>query len=547
MAGLNPGFRYTPLDPAVDGIRLLVIKPGERKDFECTLQHVTFSERPEYEALSYTWGNTLLASTFPIVVDQMPFLVHENLFTALLELRRPTLARYLWIDAICINQDDIAERNQQVRIMPHIYSRAKSVLVWLGKFPTEDPSESSLWTTKFLEDMCCREYWKRVWIIQEIGKARRIYILVNGKRIDWNSFISAVKEIPKLAESEPVKLANGLLDKYGDGHRLHTLLSEHSQAMCTDLRDKIYGFIGLAIDCDSRFPIGYDKSRYEMWTDAVIYQSRNPMAQKFRIIEFACLVNRLLSGLGSGTTKGNLAPQREANVAIDESGEVIEYIYRLDINHKSSIMIPARVSGIIAHLGPTCEEIVSKLEKLDEWTSSIQYYCPTSYLRKTYEENDRYLNLVEKMQGPDLEVHSFGIKVAHPLDSTSMDSLDVSHYWEIPSAKQAPENMKGDADSNVTTKNRLFIMNPGNYGRSRSSATIGRAPPAAKVGDFICHFFAMSRAVVVRRNGDFCQVVGTAVLGQDEILYNHDNSEPEPGQTCVNIYLHLLNLYINMT
>jgi hypothetical protein len=281
MTSLNSRFKYARLDPAVDCIRLLVIKPSATSgtNFNCSLQHVSFGERPRYEARSYTWGDQLPSSTkYMIFVDTIQFWVHENLGDALFQLRRDTLERTLWIDAICINQDDIQERNRQVRIMPHIYSRAECVLVWLGKFPTDVCSESYLGSPKTLEDMCSRDYWNRVWIIQEIGKARRIQIPVNEQLIDWG--IASVKELPTLAESVPLKLANGLLDKYGHGHRLHTLLSEHSQAMCKDPRDKIYGFIGLAIDCDSRFPIGYDIGHYEIWKDAVVCQSRNLMAKK---------------------------------------------------------------------------------------------------------------------------------------------------------------------------------------------------------------------------------------------------------------------------
>jgi hypothetical protein len=281
MTSLNSRFKYARLDPAVDCIRLLVIKPSATSgtNFNCSLQHVSFGERPRYEARSYTWGDQLPSSTkYMIFVDTIQFWVHENLGDALFQLRRDTLERTLWIDAICINQDDIQERNRQVRIMPHIYSRAECVLVWLGKFPTDVCSESYLGSPKTLEDMCSRDYWNRVWIIQEIGKARRIQIPVNEQLIDWG--IASVKELPTLAESVPLKLTNGLLDKYGHGHRLHTLLSEHSQAMCKDPRDKIYGFIGLAIDCDSRFPIGYDIGHYEIWKDAVVCQSRNLMAKK---------------------------------------------------------------------------------------------------------------------------------------------------------------------------------------------------------------------------------------------------------------------------
>jgi hypothetical protein len=57
-----------------------------------------------------------------------------NLWDALHCLRKRANGRRYWIDAICINQADIPERNQQVRIMPHIYFRAHTVVVWLGRY-----------------------------------------------------------------------------------------------------------------------------------------------------------------------------------------------------------------------------------------------------------------------------------------------------------------------------------------------------------------------------------------------------------------------------
>jgi Heterokaryon incompatibility protein (HET) len=91
----------------------------------------------EYEALSYTWGT--LAKDFPIIVVsedlamQSAILATPHLYEALVRLRRPSETRILWIDQLCINQDDDAERSQQVQLMEKIYSNAKCTLVWLGE------------------------------------------------------------------------------------------------------------------------------------------------------------------------------------------------------------------------------------------------------------------------------------------------------------------------------------------------------------------------------------------------------------------------------
>jgi len=57
--------------------------------------------------------------------------VTENLHMVLLRLRDCSIDRTLWVDAICINQDDTEERARQVRSMAQIYAKANRVVVWL--------------------------------------------------------------------------------------------------------------------------------------------------------------------------------------------------------------------------------------------------------------------------------------------------------------------------------------------------------------------------------------------------------------------------------
>ena len=84
-----------------------------------------------YEALSYTWG--INKTTKQIILNGKRFMVTENLYSALQYLRFKNEDRILWIDAICIDQTQIAERNHQVRHMASIYRDADRVLFWLGE------------------------------------------------------------------------------------------------------------------------------------------------------------------------------------------------------------------------------------------------------------------------------------------------------------------------------------------------------------------------------------------------------------------------------
>jgi hypothetical protein len=99
-----------------------------------------------YEALSYTWGGSDKPRSISIKKQNLAvtesLAVTENLYAALLHLRDRSLERILWIDAICINQENLKEQSQQVQLMAKIYSKAARILVWLGE--TADNSNTAL-------------------------------------------------------------------------------------------------------------------------------------------------------------------------------------------------------------------------------------------------------------------------------------------------------------------------------------------------------------------------------------------------------------------
>jgi hypothetical protein len=139
---------YRPLNHHLREVRLLTIQPGDKGSrIEAKLSTYTLPSylpgdypkgqftAPEYDALSYEWGDPN-ATKHSIILDGQPFEVRENLYRALEMLRAMSVMfkgrRPLWVDAICINQNDIQERSHQVRMMGHIYRWAEWVRVWLG-------------------------------------------------------------------------------------------------------------------------------------------------------------------------------------------------------------------------------------------------------------------------------------------------------------------------------------------------------------------------------------------------------------------------------
>ncbi|KAF2750086.1 HET-domain-containing protein, partial [Sporormia fimetaria CBS 119925] len=131
---------YAPLDPSRRQIRLLEILPVWKTDrqtpISARLVIVSLDDEPDYSALSYTWGDG--TTTNHIIVDGKRIGCTANLHHALNDLRSnpwdviKKTPKRIWVDAVCINQEDLEEKNHQLPLMETIYTKAKVVYCWLG-------------------------------------------------------------------------------------------------------------------------------------------------------------------------------------------------------------------------------------------------------------------------------------------------------------------------------------------------------------------------------------------------------------------------------
>lgn len=122
-------YTYEPLQ-GQDLVRLLVLQPGEG-DVHVTFQAETLATSPRYEAISLDLGD--LADTRTIYCHGSPLKIPNTLFAALKRLRPRDEERLLWADAVCINQDDALEKNQQMKLKSTIFVKASRILIWLGE------------------------------------------------------------------------------------------------------------------------------------------------------------------------------------------------------------------------------------------------------------------------------------------------------------------------------------------------------------------------------------------------------------------------------
>jgi hypothetical protein len=170
----------------------------------------------EYEALSWCWGRNI--SDYGISVtkgaENYKMRVRKDLVLALKYLRHQRKPRILWIDAICIDQENSVERNQQVQMMSRIYTRAENVCIWLGeqddqsevafKFIKEeithlkdfdsissDKDYSNKWQALMV--LMQREWFSRRWVVQELSLANKADIWCGPDSMSWKEFAVAVE------------------------------------------------------------------------------------------------------------------------------------------------------------------------------------------------------------------------------------------------------------------------------------------------------------------------------------------------------------------
>ncbi|RYP53076.1 hypothetical protein DL768_001853 [Monosporascus sp. mg162] len=128
----NALYDEFPLASDNSQIRLLQLKAGVGGDpVTCFLEVVDLEGCPEYDALSYVWGDPGVTDSITLHGKQHDVTI--NLYDAMKRLRQSDKHRRLWIDALCINQEDTKEKEGQIGLMDKIYSRAKEVCMWLGE------------------------------------------------------------------------------------------------------------------------------------------------------------------------------------------------------------------------------------------------------------------------------------------------------------------------------------------------------------------------------------------------------------------------------
>lgn len=322
----DKAYRYTAL--AAEEFRLVRVLAPRTSQVKCEILHRPFGNPPSYTAISYAWGDPSDMTAIKIRDESFSVFVEvpipKSLYNALKAVRRKGEDVLVWADALSIDQQDRDEKNQQLSLMAGIYMKARSVCVWLG--PEEDDSELA---TVLLQDVAAapetdagriqvndifssegqdqnlpalaalfeREYWNRLWVVQEIFNAARVYVYCgSSKPLPWAVYQKASRVfqqykrdledfLPRnrsivsrkqysysqiLAYSGPGGMPD-LVSLVSLGDRaLLEVLRACRRKLASDPRDKVFGVLGvLGKDIREGFTVDYGKSVKEVFTDVV--------------------------------------------------------------------------------------------------------------------------------------------------------------------------------------------------------------------------------------------------------------------------------------
>ncbi|KAL8741454.1 MAG: hypothetical protein Q9190_005944 [Brigantiaea leucoxantha] len=412
-------YQYTAL-PSPRSIRLLSFSPAENSTarIRCSIVTVNLDDRKSFNALSYTWGDPLWRGPnapaaeyetcgHEIECDGKSLKVHKNLHDVLLRLREKLMttlagctrhhdsvakllwlrkaaassrdskyweASLIWIDAICINQEDLTERSAQVAIMGDIYCAASKVVVWLG--PTDRDADAAIKVCSLLSTVPLKQLWthqlrasqhmnsdetyrklniprispeqwaafgsfmqrgwfSRAWILQEAVLARKVIVLYDRQEISWRNLIAGVKFV-RFTDWD-VNIAYLAFEAAGlqEGYRYnpHALTANCTKIACiSDLRKEKQT----------------DRSLWKMLTILRCCMAKDP-----RDLIYAAL-GMIDALLVPDYTKSTAQVYTEAAWAIVQESKNLQFLYfTTDISMRTTKDLPSWVPDWNARLRPS--------------------------------------------------------------------------------------------------------------------------------------------------------------------------------------------------
>ncbi|KAG6353987.1 hypothetical protein INS49_004958 [Diaporthe citri] len=283
-------YRYQPLsDPRATRLIMLRKSHDVSAPLSCAIVETTLDKPANYYALSYTWGTEAPSEAmyiFPagdsttVSTSAEVILLTPNCATALKILRKrlADTDAGVWVDAVCINQSNVAEKNVQVTMMANIYSLAKCVVVWVGQ--QWAPKNTRICgDKKMLQGLTEAPYWTRAWTLQEIAHSHVKLLCRNDHVIDLKSVFDGIGFVGTRSTDRPGFIYHEIFFRSSQDPRTERpwhwskeldiyYMSWFISMKASDPRDKIYATRGQFARTFGKIPVDYNRSISSVFADA---------------------------------------------------------------------------------------------------------------------------------------------------------------------------------------------------------------------------------------------------------------------------------------
>ncbi|KAH6669233.1 heterokaryon incompatibility protein-domain-containing protein [Halenospora varia] len=492
---------YSNLKEDPSEFRLVTIHRGVRLNYiVASLDTYPLNDPPPYQALSYVWGPFDFEAPCIIELDNCRFEVTTNLWRALYYLRSEKEEVKFWIDAICINQEDLEERSSQVQLMRDIYRGAGRTVVWLG-----DESFWSLRLFEFLDsvdttrgwkddderqlaleremklqtllaanegiqkiverglygDIAQRDFWERIWIVQEVAISPEVMIYCGPNKMAWQEFCNAICEyslevlLGALFLRDPLHIYQYSLRELLNRRAKLTLgdvLASLRRSKATDPRDMVYGLLGLF----PNIPIRPD------------YLTASPQDVYLSLVEYCLIEEKSLDiiTLCRKTTSGQGLPSwvpdwTESWTRPNNQEELSWDVTNIDL--------------------PPFQLILRYAQREEKYPQSDAIY----------HGNISIVEVFVRTIFTDLDA-----------DFQRVTSTKYNKFWDIDNS-ESTEWAHEVWTSQMSTNRRLFVTDNG---------YIGLGPVKMRKGDQICILYGCSVPIVLRKASGGVTLVGEAYL-----------------------------------
>ncbi|KAF2491615.1 HET-domain-containing protein [Lophium mytilinum] len=501
--------------------------------------------QPQYEALSYSWDLTespedayVEPADAASSKNDNTIPITQNLASALRHLRYPYKPRNLWVDAVCINQHDEIERNEQVKRMANIYRLAERVVVWLG--PQSENSELAIRTLDYLgaqsefckgqiltrspsaievhwfdstcdlpynlttslatQNLLSRPWFSRLWVWQEVQLANSLTRMQCGhKSISWSRLRRAVVCLwmkggwpaqfhEALANLEPLTQP---LQTISFGRLLYSMTTQK----CSDPRDRIYGLLGLTSSAlASRIEPQYSLPVTTVYKEAfLIYLDHFHRLDLLRY----CSLENMLAGSASWIPNWSAPAGKRLGYSSVSSGASRASARYLAPNVLEVDGVHCATVSVVTE--PPAWKVEDALRDFQAWALDSLYQT-TPYITGESREDAFVLALGGNLVKERCPAYSFALPTQKLKDLVFENISNRANNCHI------------DPASVRALKHAIGIVWGGRFLTTREGY-IGLGPMAAQPGDYVCVLLGSNDQMLLRPHpaGSF-QVVGSVYV-----------------------------------